>query len=325
MMNHAIRIHAPGGPNALRYEEITIPTPGPGEVLIRHTAIGLNYIDVYFRTGLYPTDMPCIPGLEGAGVIEDIGPGVTSLRTGDRIAYASRPMGAYAQLRTMPANRVVKIPPGITDENAAAAMLKGMTAEYLLRRTYPVKKSDTILFHAAAGGVGLIACQWANALGATVIGTVGSHEKAELARKNGCTHVINYNTENFVARVRDITHGKGVPVVYDSVGQSTFLQSLDCLSPRGVMVSFGNASGPVQPFSPALLSQKGSLYLTRPTMMDYTATTEDYQQSAQALFDVMNSGAVRISIGQSYALKDAANAHRDLESRKTTGSSILIP
>lgn len=324
-MNCAIRVHAPGGPEALKYEETAMPRPGPGEVLIRQTAVGLNFIDVYFRTGLYPAGTPFIPGLEGAGVVEDVGPGVKTLKKRDRVAYASRPMGAYAHVRTMPEDRVIKIPDDISDEQAAAAMLKGMTAEYLLRRTFLVQRGQTILFHAAAGGVGLIACQWAKALGATVIGTVGSEEKAALAKQNGCVHVINYNTENFVERVKEITDGSGVPVVYDSVGKATFLQSLDCLARRGTMVSFGNASGPVGDFSPALLSQKGSLYLTRPTMMDYTHEPEDYQTSAKALFDVMKSGAVKIPVNQRYALKDAAQAHRDLESRKTTGSSVFIP
>lgn len=323
-MNHAILVRTPGGPEVLEYTQTAMPQPTPGEVLIRQTAIGLNFIDVYFRTGLYPAPMPLIPGLEGAGVVEETGKDVKGFQKGDRVGYASRPLGAYAQYRVMPADRVIKIPDGVTDEQAAAAMLKGMTAEYLLLRTFPVKKGQTILFHAAAGGVGLIACQWAKALGVTVIGTVSSAEKAELAKQKGCAHVINYKEENFVARVKEITDGKGVPVVYDSVGKATFLQSLDCLQRRGTMVTFGNASGPVDPFPPALLSQKGSLYLTRPAMPDYTHDAEEYQDSAKALFDVIQSGAVKIPIHQRYTLKDAAQAHRDLESRKTTGSSVFV-
>ncbi len=323
-MNHAVLVHNTGGPDVLSYESAPMPGPDPGEVLIKHTAIGLNYIDVYFRSGLYSAPLPLIPGMEGVGIIQEIGPGVTGFKTGERIGYASRPIGAYAEYRTMPTERIVKIPDGISDEQAAAALLKGMTTEYLLRRTFPVQAGQTILFHAAAGGVGLIACQWAKHLGATIIGTVGSEEKAALAKQYGCTHVINYNTENFVERVKDITNGKGVPVVYDGVGKETFLPSLDCLQRRGTMVSFGNASGPVDPFPPALLSQKGSLYLTRPAMPDYTHEPEDYQQSATALFDVIKTGAVQLPIHQRYELKDAAQAHKDLEGRKTTGSSVFI-
>lgn len=323
-MNHAIRVHTPGGPEVLKYEEIAAPKPAAGEVLVRQTAIGLNFIDVYHRTGLYPVPTPFIPGMEGAGIVEEIGSNVKTLKKGDRVAYATRPIGAYAEFRTMAEDRLVKIPDGVTDEHAAAVMLKGMTAEYLLRRTFTVQKGQTILFHAAAGGVGLIACQWAKSLGVTVIGTVSSEEKAKLAKENGCAHVIIYTKENFVNRVKEITDGKGVPVVYDSVGKTTFMDSLDCLQPRGTMVSFGNASGPVDPFPPGILSAKGSLYLTRPSMNNYTEEAHEYQKSASDLFAVMKSGAVKIDVRQKYALKDAAQAHRDLESRKTTGSSIFV-
>lgn len=324
-MNHAVLVHNTGGPEVLSYEETPMPKPAPGEVLIKHTAIGLNYIDVYFRSGLYGAPLPLIPGMEGVGIIQEIGAGVTGFKPGQRIGYASRPIGAYAQYRTMPADRIIKIPDEITDEQAAGGLLKGMTAEYLLLRTFPVKKGQTILFHAAAGGVGLIACQWAKHLGVTVIGTVGSTEKAELAKAHGCTHIINYKTENFVERVKEITDGKGVPVVYDGVGKSTFMPSLDCLQKRGMMVSFGNASGPVDPFPPGILSAKGSLYLTRPAMPDYTHDPLEYQDSAKALFDVIKSGSVQIPIHQRYELKNAAQAHIELEGRKTTGASIFIP
>ena len=323
-MNHAIRVHQPGGPEVLKYEEIAMPTPAPNDVLIRHTAIGLNFIDVYHRTGLYPLHAPFIPGMEGAGVVEEVGANVKSLKKGDRVGYATRPIGAYAQYRTMAEDRLIKIPDGVSDEQAAAALEKGMTAEYLLRRTFPVQKGQTILFHAAAGGVGLIACQWAKSLGVTVIGTVSSEEKAKIAKENGCEHVIIYTKENFKDRVREITDGKGVAVVFDSVGKTTFMDSLDCLAPRGMMVSFGNSSGPVDPFPPGILSQKGSLYLTRPSMNNYTEEPHEYQQSAQDLFAVMKSGAVKVPVRQKYALKDAAQAHRDLEARKTTGSSIFV-
>ena len=324
-MVHAIRVHSPGGPESLAYEKITLPAPGPGEVLIRHTAIGLNFIDVYHRTGLYPLPAPFTPGMEAAGVIEALGPGVTNFKTGDRVAYASGPVGAYAQKRVMPATRIVRLPDSISDEQAAAVMLKGLTAEYLLRRTYKVQKGDAILIHAAAGGVGLIAGQWTKHLGATVIGTVSSAEKAALAKANGYDHVINYKNDDFAKRVREITNGRGVAVVYDSVGKTTFEASLDCLQRRGMMVSFGNASGPVPAFDPLLLSKKGSLFFTRPSMMDYTIDDAEYAQAAQTLFDVMEKGIVKITINQRYALKDAAQAHKDLEARKTTGSSILIP
>ena len=322
-MNHAIRVYQTGGPEVLKYEETSVPAPGPGEILLRHTAIGLNFIDVYFRTGLYQAPLPFTPGMEGAGVIEEIGPDVQGFKKGDRVGYAYRPIGAYAEYRVFSADRLIKIHNEVSDEQAAAALLKGMTAEYLLLRTFPVQKGQTILFHAAAGGVGLIACQWAKRLGVNVIGTVGSEEKAELAKAHGCAHVINYKTENFVERVKEITDGKGVPVVYDSVGKTTFMDSLDCLQRRGTMVSFGNASGPVDPFSPGILSAKGSLYLTRPSMNDYAADVQEYQASARALFDVIKSG-VKIPINQNYALKNIAQAHKDLEGRKTKGSSILI-
>lgn len=324
MTNQAIIVEKTGGPEVLKLASAPMPTPSAGEVLIRHTAIGLNFIDTYFRSGLYPMPLPGIIGMEGAGVVDDIGTGVTEFKKGDRVCYATRPIGAYVQYRTLSESRLIKIPDGITDEQAAAGIEKGMTAEYLLRRTFPVQRGQTILFHAAAGGVGLIACQWAKNLGATIIGTVGSEEKAEMARDNGCDHVINYNTDDFSARVKEITNGKGVAVVYDGVGKSTFEKSLDCLSKRGTMVTFGNASGPVDPVSPLVLTQKGSIFLTRPSLMDYTETTEEYRASAADFFNVVKSGAVKISINQRYALKDAAQAHRDLESRKTTGSSIFI-
>ncbi len=323
MKTNAISVHKTGGPDVLQYGAIDIPTPGPDDVLIRHNAIGINFIDVYQRTGLYAMPLPFVPGQEGAGVVEEVGGNVKTLKKGDRVAYGSGPVGAYAERRIMPAARVVKIPDGISDEIAAASMVKGMTAEYLLNRTYKVKAGETILFHAIAGGVGLIACQWAKALGAIIIGTAGSPEKMKLAQSYGCDHVINYKTENFVERVKEITGGKGVPVVYDSVGKDTFMGSLDCLSPRGMMVSFGNASGPVEPFAPGILSAKGSLFLTRPSLWHYTSTPEDYAASADALFKMILSGKIKISVEQRYALKDAAQAHSDLESRKTTGSSVF--
>ena len=325
-MTKAIRIHKTGGPEVLKWEDVEVGKPGEGEIRVRHTAIGLNYIDVYFRTGLYPgPDLPFSLGLEAAGVVEAVGPGVKDLAEGDRIAYAAPPIGAYAEARVMPARKAVKIPDGIEDRQAAAMMLQGMTAEYLLRRCYPVKKSQTILFHAAAGGVGLIACQWAKHLGATVIGTVGSEEKAKLAKAHGCDHTILYDRENFVDRVKELTDGKGVPVVYDGVGKSTFMKSLDCLQPRGMLVSYGQASGAIEPLNIGILSQKGSLYLTRPTLMTYTASREDTLESSGALFDVVRKGAVKIEVNQTFALKDAADAHKALEGRKTTGSTVLIP
>ena len=324
-MTKAIRIHEAGGPEVLRWEDVEVGDPGGGEIRLKHTAVGLNYIDTYHRSGLYPLDYPAVLGMEGAGVVEAVGKSVSDLKEGDRVAYATPPLGAYAEDRLIPADRVVKIPAAVSDETAAAMMLQGMTAEYLLRRTYKVKKGDTILFHAAAGGVGLIACQWAKHLGATVIGTVGSEEKAALARAHGCDHPILYRDESFVERVREITDGKGVPVVYDSIGKDTFMDSLDCLSPHSLLASFGSASGPVPPVDLGILAAKGSLYLTRPTLMTYNAAREDLVRSAEALFDVVVSGAVKIEINQRYELAEAEQAHRDLEGRKTTGSTILLP
>ena len=325
-MSKAVRIHAPGGPENLRYDDVEVGDPGPGEIRIRQTAIGLNYIDVYHRTGLYPLgDLPHAIGLEAAGVVDALGEGVSGLREGDRIAYAAPPVGAYAEVRLMPADRVVVLPDAIADETGAAMMLQGMTVEYLIRRTYPVKAGETVLLHAAAGGIGLIACQWLKHLGATVIGTVGSPEKAELARAHGCDHPINYREERFVDRVQEITGGQGVPVVYDSIGKDTWDDSLDCLRPLGLMVTFGNASGPVPPVNLGILGQKGSLFVTRPTLMTYTARRADLEASARALFDVVLSGAVKIEVHQTYPLAEAAQAHRDLEGRKTTGSTILLP
>ncbi len=325
-MTKMIRVHEVGGPEAMRFEDVDLGAPGEGEVRIRHTAVGLNYIDVYFRTGLYPApNVPFTPGMEAAGEVVAVGEGVTEFDVGDRVAYAAPPLGAYSEERLMPADRIVKIPDGVSDEQAAAMMLKGMTAEYLLRRTFPVKAGQTILFHAAAGGVGLIACQWAKSLGVTVIGTVGSDEKAELARAHGCEHTIVYSRENVAEAVREITGGEGVPVVYDSVGKDTFEASIDSLAPIGTMVSFGNASGPAPDVNPGLLSQKGSLFFTRPTLMTYTAKREDLVASANALFDVVGSGAVKVEIHQTFPLADAAEAHRALEGRKTTGSTLLMP
>lgn len=325
-MTKAIRIHEAGGPDAMRWETVDVGTPGYGEVRVRHTAIGLNFIDVYHRSGLYPLPtFPAIIGLEGAGIVDALGDGVSGLNLGQRVAYASPPPGAYCEARLMPADRLVKIPDTVPDEQAAAMMLQGMTAHYLLRRTYPVQPGETILIHAAAGGVGLLACQWAKHLGATVIGTVGTEEKAALARKNGCDFPILYTKENFTARVREITDGAGVPVVYDSIGKDTFEGSLDCLRPLGMMVSFGNASGPLPPFDAGILSAKGSLFFTRPTLMTYTAKPEDLQSAAKELFDMVERGHLKISVNQTYPLRDAAQAHSDLEGRKTTGSTVLIP
>ena len=325
-MTGVVRVHEVGGPQVLRYENVEVGSPGPGQVLLRQTAVGLNFIDVYFRTGLYPPpQLPFVPGLEAAAVVEALGDGVRDLQVGQRVAYASPPIGAYAERRLMPADRLVALPGGISDEQAAAMMLKGMTAQYLLRRTYRVQSGQTVLFHAAAGGVGLIACQWAKHLGATVIGTVGSEAKAELARAHGCAHVIRYDREEVVARVREITGGKGVPVVYDSVGQATFERSLECLAPMGMLVSFGQSSGKIPPVDLGILSQKGSLYVTRPTLMTYTAERADLVASANELFDVVQRGAVRIEINQRFPLRDAAEAHRALEGRRTTGSTLLLP
>ena len=324
-MTKAIRIHQPGGPEEMVWEEVAVGDPGPGEARVRHTAVGLNFIDVYHRSGLYP--LPALPttiGMEAAGVVEAVGDGVDDLAAGDRIAYAGPP-GAYSEARLMPAKRLVKLPDGVDDRQAAAMMLKGMTAEYLLHRTYPVKAGETILFHAAAGGVGTIACQWAKHLGATVIGTVGTREKAEIAAAHGCDHPIVTSETDFVARVKEITGGAGVPVVYDSVGKDTFDRSLDCLSPFGLLALFGQSSGPVPPFDLGQLAGKGSLYVTRPTLLTYAASREDLVACADALFEVVRSGAVRIKVNQTYALADAAQAHRDLEARKTTGSTVLLP
>lgn len=324
-MVKAIRIHKAGGPEVLTWEEVALDKPVAGQVLVRHGAVGLNYIDVYHRTGLYPLTYPSGIGMEGAGTVEAVGPGVTDLKPGNRVAYASAPLGAYAETRLIPAERVVRVPDSISDQQAAAMMLQGMTVEYLVRRTYPIKRGDTVLIHAAAGGIGLIFCQWAKHLGATVIGTVGSDDKAKLAKAHGCDHAIVYTREDFAKRVKEITGGTGVPVVYDSIGKDTFEGSLDCLRPRGLMVSFGNASGPVPPFSPAILGAKGSLFLTRPSLAHYNAARADLVESAKALFEVVTSGAVKIAVNQTYPLKDAAQAHRDLEARKTTGSTVLIP
>jgi NADPH2:quinone reductase len=324
-MSKAIRISRTGGPEVLEYVDVEVGEPGPGQARVKQHACGINYIDVYFRTGLYPQPLPAGIGMEGAGVVEAVGEGVTHVKPGDRVAYAGHPPGAYAEARVMPAGPLVKLPDAIDLDTGAAMMLQGMTVQYLLRRTYQVKPGDTVLFHAAAGGVGLIACQWARALGVNLIGTVGSDDKAELAKAHGAAHVINYKRENFVERVKEITGGKGVPVVYDSIGKDTFTGSLDCLSPLGTMVSFGSASGPVPPFSLQELASRGSLFITRPTLFTYVAKREDLEATAKDLFDMVESGKVRIGVNQRYALKDAAQAHIDLESRKTTGSSILLP
>ena len=324
-MTHAIRIHSTGGPEVLKWEEVTVGTPAPNEVRLKATAIGLNYIDTYHRSGLYKIPLPSVLGREAAAVVEEIGSAVTDLKVGDRVAYAASPIGAYAEARLMLADKLVKIPAGISDKQAASMMLKGITAQYLLRRIHPVKPGDTILMHAAAGGVGLILCQWARHLGATVIGTVGSDEKIALAKSNGCDHVINYAKEDFVARVAEITDGKKCNVVYDGVGKDTFLKSLDCVRPLGLVAVFGNASGAVPPFDIGLLGAKGSLFVTRPTVDTFISTRADLLAVAKELFDVVAGGIVKIEINQTYALKDAVTAHQDLEARKTTGSTVLIP
>ncbi|MFS8934872.1 quinone oxidoreductase family protein [Cupriavidus taiwanensis] len=324
-MSKAIRIEQTGGPEVMQWVDVQVGDPGPGEVRVRHEAVGLNYIDVYFRTGLYKQPLPGGLGMEGAGVVEAVGEGVRHVAVGDRVAYAGRPTGAYAQVRVMPADIVVRLPDAIPFDTAAAMMLQGLTAQYLIRDSYKVQPGDTVLLHAAAGGVGLIACQWLKALGVTVIGTVGSDEKAELARANGCAHTIVYTRESFVERVREITNGKGVPAVYDSIGADTFRGSLDCLAPRGTMVSFGNASGPVPPFDLSVLGNKGSLRLTRPTLMTYVVHRELLEPMVADLFDAVTTGKVKVDIRQRYALSEVAQAHRDLESRKTTGSTILLP
>ncbi len=328
-MAKAIRIHAHGGPEALCWEDISVGNPGPGQVRLRHTAIGLNYIDVYHRTGLYPVKpLPAVIGMEGAGIVEALGPDAATcapgLAVGDRVAYAGGPLGAYATHRLFPADRLVKLPAGVTDDEAAAVMLQGMTAEYLLHRTFRVQTGQTVLFHAIAGGVGLLACQWLKQIGARVIGTTSTAEKAALARSFGCDHVILYGQEDVAARVRELTAGQGVPVVYDSVGASTFQASLESLAPRGMLVSFGNASGPVPPFDPGLLAQKGSLYFTRPTLVTYTALSADLQASAAAVFAAMARG-MKITIGQRFPLSQTAEAHRALEGRQTVGASLLLP
>ncbi|MHA1543768.1 MAG: quinone oxidoreductase family protein [Alphaproteobacteria bacterium] len=315
-----------GGPEVLEWTEGDVPKPGPGEVLIKQTAVGLNFIDVYHREGLYPMDLPLTPGVEAAGVIETLGEGVEGFKTGDQVAYfgAGKP-GAYAEYRVWPTEGLIRLPDNIDDQTAAGMMLKGATAEYLIRRTFPVKKGDWVLFHAASGGVGSIATQWLKSLGAKVIGTVGSEDKAALARANGCADTILYRTEDIAARVKEITEGRGVDVVFDGVGKDTFEASLNSLKPRGMLVSFGNASGPVPEFKPLILAAKGSLYLTRPTVKEYYASAEDFAEGTKALLEVVSSGKVKISVNQTYSLKDAGQAHRDLESRKTTGSTVLLP
>jgi len=323
-MTHAIRFHTTGGPEVLVWEEVQVGKPGPGEARIRHTAVGLNFVDIYNRSGLYPAQLPSGLGGEGAGVVEEVGSGVTHLKPGDRVAYGAAPIGAYAEARLIPADRLLKLPDSIDDKTAAAMMLKGLTVQYLIRQTYRVKSGDTILLHAAAGGVGLILSQWAKHLGATVIGTVGSDEKAKLAKAHGCAHTIIYTKEDFVKRVDEITGGKKVPVVYDSVGKDTFLKSLDCLAPLGVVALFGQSSGSVEPLNLGLLAQKGSLYVTRPTLNTYAAKHEHLVAMAKELFEVVQSGAVKIEVRQTYPLKDAAKAHADLAARKTTGSTVFL-
>jgi len=323
-MTHAIRFHRPGGPEVLVWEEVQVGKPGPGEARIRHTAVGLNFVDIYNRSGLYPAQLPSGLGGEGAGVVEEVGSGVTHLKPGDRVAYGAAPIGSYAEARLIPADRLLKLPDSIDDKTAAAMMLKGLTVQYLIRQTYRVKSGDTILLHAAAGGVGLILSQWAKHLGATVIGTVGSDDKAKLAKAHGCAHTIVYTREDFVKRVDEITGGKKVPVVYDSVGKDTFLKSLDCLAPLGVVALFGQSSGSVEPLNLGILAQKGSLFVTRPTLNTYAAKHEALTAMAKELFDVVQSGAVKIEVHQTYPLKDAAKAHADLAARKTTGSTVFL-
>jgi NADPH2:quinone reductase len=324
-MSRLIRFERTGGPEVLQWVEADLAPPAAGEAQLRHHAVGLNYIDTYHRSGLYPVPLPSGIGLEAAGVVEAVGEGVTDLQPGDRVAYAGGPLGAYAERRNIPADRLVRLPDALSFEQGAAMMLQGLTAQYLLRRTYRVQPGDTLLIHAAAGGVGLIVCQWAKALGATVIGTVGSDEKAELARQHGCDHAIVYTRENVSSRVRELTGGEGVPVVYDSIGKDTFMDSLACLRPMGMMVTFGNASGPVAPFDPGLLGKMGSLFLTRPSLFAYSARREDLLAMAEDLFAVVLSGQVRLSINQRFPLQDAATAHRELEARRTTGSTVLVP
>jgi NADPH2:quinone reductase len=322
-MVQAIRFAKTGGPEVLEWQPVEVGKPGDGQVRLRHTAVGLNYIDTYQRSGLYPMPLPSGLGSEAAGIIEEVGPGVGGLKAGDRVAYAGGPLGAYSEARVMPAERLVPVPDGITDQQAAAMMLKGMTAWYLIRRTHVVKPGETILIHAAAGGVGLIVCQWAKHLGATVIGTVGDDQKAALAKANGCDHPINYRREDFVARVNEITGGRKLPVVYDSVGKDTFYKSLDCIAPLGLMASFGQSSGAVGLVDIGILAGKGSLFLTRPTLNTYTASRQDLLTAANDLFEVVKKGVVKLAINQTYALRDAAQAHRDLQDRKTTGSTVF--
>ena len=323
-MAKAMRYHKQGGPEVLQLDEVPVGDPGPGQARVRHTAIGVNFVDTYQRSGLYPMQVPAVAGNEAAGVVEAVGSGVTDLKAGDRVAYTGLP-GSYCEARVVPADRLVKLPEGISDEQAASMMLKGLTVHYLIHSTYPVKKGETVLWHAAAGGVGLIACQWLKTLGVSTIGTVGSDEKAALARSHGAEHVINYSKESFVDRVKAITGNKNVPVVYDSVGKTTWDGSLDCLRPRGLMVSFGNASGPVPPVNLGILSTKGSLYVTRPTLATHIASRNDLVERSNALFDVVKSGKVKIETTKRYKLADAQAAHRDLEGRKTTGSIVLVP
>jgi NADPH2:quinone reductase len=324
-MSFAIRIHQTGGPEVMRWEEVAVGDPAPGEARVRHEAVGLNFLDTYFRSGLYPQPLPAVLGSEGAGVVEAVGPEVGEFKPGDRVTYAGGPVGAYSQVRCLPASRLLKLPDGIDCRIGAAMTLKGITAAYLLRRTYRVQAGDTVLIHAASGGVGLIACQWAKALGATVIGTVSTEAKAELAKRHGCDHIIFYTREDVAKRARELTNGEGVAVVYDGVGKDTFMGSLDSLRVRGMLATFGNASGAVAPFDPLLLAQKGSLFLTRPVFAHHTAKREEMVELGAELFALVNSGKIVIEVNQTYALADAANAHRDLEARKTTGSTVLLP
>jgi NADPH:quinone reductase len=323
-MAKAVRFHKQGGPEVMQYDEVQVGDPGAGQIRIRHTAIGVNFVDIYQRSGLYPMQVPMVAGNEAAGVVDAVGQGVTELKAGDRVAYTGLP-GSYCDLRVVPADRMVKLPQGISDEQAASMMLKGLTVHYLIHTTYAVKKGDTVLWHAAAGGVGLIACQWLKALGVSVIGTAGSDEKCSLAKAHGAEHVVNYSRENFVERVKSVTGGKGLPAVYDAVGKTTWDGSLDCLRPRGLMVSFGNASGAVPPVNLGILSSKGSLYVTRPTLATHIASRADLVERANSLFDMVKSGKVKIETTGRYKLADAAQAHRDLEGRKTTGSVVLQP
>jgi NADPH:quinone reductase len=322
-MPKSVRFYQPGGPEVLVWEEVDVGKPGSGEARVRHTAVGLNYVDIYIRKGLYPVPLPSGIGTEAAGVVEAIGPGVKDIKPGDRVAYAGGPLGAYCEVRVMPADRLVVLPEGISDQQAAAMMLKGLTVQYLIRQIHKVGEGEVILFHAAAGGVGLIACQWAKSLGATVIGTVGSEQKATIAKAHGCDYPVIYTREDFVTRVKELTHDQKLPVVYDSVGKDTFMKSLDCLRPKGLLVSFGQSSGPIGPIDLGIFGQKGSLFFTRPTLNTYAAARADLLAMAKDLFDVVLSGAVKIEINQTYPLEQAAQAHRELEARKTVGSTVL--